>query len=96
MTLNPGSTPAPVNAAALRQINDLPGPRGWPLLGNLLQVRMPRIHRDMEAWSRQYGPFFRVRLGPTTLLVPRHINIETNPKTPSFRRKPESRGFAPK
>ena len=69
MTLNPGSTPAPVNAAALRQINDLPGPRGWPLLGNLLQVRMPRIHQDMEAWSRQYGPFFRVRLGPTRLLV---------------------------
>ena len=69
MTLNPGSTPAPVNAAALRQINDLPGPRGWPLLGNLLQVRMPRIHRDMEAWSKQYGPFFRVRLGPTRLLV---------------------------
>ena len=69
MTLNPGSTPAPVNAAALRQINDLPGPRGWPLLGNLLQVRMPRIHQDMEAWSKQYGPFFRVRLGPTRLLV---------------------------
>lgn len=53
----------------LRSIEDLPGPRGWPLIGNMPQVRMARIHQDMERWSRQYGPLFRVRLGPTRLLV---------------------------
>ena len=38
--------------ANLRNYEDLPGPRGWPLLGNLPQVKASRIHRDMEAVSR--------------------------------------------
>lgn len=59
----------PAPAAPLRRIEDLPGPRGWPLLGNSAQVRMRRIHRDIEAWTRRYGPFFRARLGRTRLLV---------------------------
>ena len=63
---NPSAEAAPQR---LRSIDELPGPRGWPLLGNLPQVRMAHIHQDMERWSRQYGPLFRVRLGPTPLLV---------------------------
>jgi cytochrome P450 len=53
----------------LRQIEDLPGPRRWPLVGSLLQVTLSRIHQDMEAWSRRYGPLFHVRLGTTPVLV---------------------------
>ena len=59
----------PVIPAPVQRIEDLPGPRGWPLLGNLLQVKFSRIHRDLEAWSRVYGPLFRVRLGSTRMLV---------------------------
>jgi cytochrome P450 len=62
--MNPG-----ISAPALRSLEDLPGPRGWPLLGNVLQVKFSRIHRDMEAWSREYGPVFFVKLGPTPVLV---------------------------
>jgi len=53
----------------LRRIEDLPGPRAWPLLGNLLQVKISRIHQDIEAWARLYGPVFRVQLGRTTMVV---------------------------
>ena len=53
----------------LRSMDELPGPRGWPFLGNLPQVRMAHIHQDIERWCPLYGPIFRVRLGPTRLLV---------------------------
>ena len=53
----------------LRQLRDLPGPPGWPLLGNSFQVRPERIHLDVEAWARQYGPVFRMRLGRYDQLV---------------------------
>lgn len=58
------STPAPA-----RRIADLPGPRGLPLLGNLLQIRLPRLHLDLERWARRYGPCYRIRLGRTPVLV---------------------------
>ena len=53
----------------LRNIDSLPGPRGWPLLGNLPQLRPWRMHRDVEAWSLRFGPLFRMRFGRTPVLV---------------------------
>lgn len=58
-----------VQPPALRQIKDLPGPRGLPLLGNVLQMDTVQIHKSMERWSRQYGPFFRVSFGTNKVLV---------------------------
>jgi cytochrome P450 len=55
-------------APPLREIADLPGPRGWPIVGNALQVDRTRIHQTVEAWAREFGPFFRFRLGKRTLL----------------------------
>ena len=60
---------APASAPVLRNIDDLPGPRGLPLIGNLLQIRRARIHRNVEAWCRQYGPYFRFGIGGRTFLV---------------------------
>ncbi len=57
------------NQQRLREIHELPGPRGWPLVGNLLQIERSRVHQDIEAWARQYGPSFRMRFGPTEFLV---------------------------
>ncbi len=57
------------NPPALRQIKNLPGPRAWPLVGNALQVKVSRIHRDMEQWCQRYGPLFKVYLGRRPLLV---------------------------
>ncbi|MES2935572.1 MAG: cytochrome P450 [Pseudomonadota bacterium] len=53
----------------LRQIADLPGPRPLPLVGNMLQITLRRMHQDAERWARQYGKFFRIFLGPTQVLV---------------------------
>lgn len=50
-------------STTLRQIADLPGPRGLPVLGNLLQVKVNRIHLDVEQWAREFGPFFHFRIG---------------------------------
>lgn len=57
------------SAPTLRQIKNLPGPRAWPLVGNALQIKVSRIHRDMEQWCLRYGPLFRVYLGRRPLLV---------------------------
>jgi len=54
---------------APRSMDQLPGPRGWPLLGNLPQMKPIRIHRVVEDWSRQHGGLFRIRIGRTPILV---------------------------
>ena len=54
-----------MDTRTLRRLKDLPGPRGWPLLGNTLQVKPARIHLDVEQWAAQFGPLFRMRLGRT-------------------------------
>ena len=60
-------TDAPLQV--LRRVRDLPGPRGWPIIGNLLQVKPAQVHLDIERWSRQYGPLFRITLGPQPIIV---------------------------
>ena len=54
---------------ALRELTTLPGPRGWPLVGNMFQISRSQLHRNVEAWGRRFGPFFRLQLGRRTLLV---------------------------
>lgn len=54
---------APRTTAALRRVGDLPGPRQWPLVGNLLQFDLPQLHRQMEGWAARYGPAYRLGIG---------------------------------
>src|SRR5207248_1559602 len=71
-TMQPGSADtdaAALEPAHLRRIDDLPGPFAWPLIGNVLQLNWTRAHRDVEQWSRKYGRLFRMRFGPTRVLV---------------------------
>jgi cytochrome P450 len=49
--------------------NDLPGPKGLPLIGNLHQVRFSTLHQYFEKQALQYGDVFKVKLGPTRLTV---------------------------
>jgi len=60
------ATPA---TGALRQLSDLPGPKGLPLLGNALQLRPRKVHADVEAMAQRYGALFRMRLGRRQALV---------------------------
>ncbi len=56
-------------APALRTVESLPGPRPWPLAGNLPNMRLDRIHRDVEEWSKRYGPVFRINIGNVPMVV---------------------------
>ncbi len=54
---------------ALTPLRDLPGPRGLPLLGNLLQIRFDRLHLTLEDWAERYGPMYAMRIGPHRIAV---------------------------
>lgn len=51
-----------------RSLADLPGPRGLPLLGNLLQIDNARFHLTLEDFWRAHGNLFSFRLGTTRCL----------------------------
>jgi cytochrome P450 len=53
----------------MRQISELPAPRGLPLVGNLLQIDTQRLHITAEGWRRQFGDYFRFRNGPREIVV---------------------------
>ena len=56
-------------ARPLRTLEDLPGPRGWPFVGNALQLKDGKSHIHMEEWAAQYGPIYTFRIGPLNVLV---------------------------
>ena len=56
-------------ATAQRRLQDLPGPKGWPLLGNLPQIEAPRFHLQLGAWAREYGRFYQLRMANRRVLV---------------------------
>ena len=51
-------------AAATRRFEDLPGPRGLPLLGNAWRMRPGSAHQQMERWAEEFGPCYRLEMGP--------------------------------
>jgi cytochrome P450 len=53
----------------LRRLADLPGPKGWPVLGNLPQIKAEHFHRQLGAWAQQYGRMYRLRLANRQILV---------------------------
>ena len=56
-------------AAATRQVADLPGPPGWPVLGNLAQIRAPEFHLQLEGWAQQFGRYYKLRMANRLVLV---------------------------
>ncbi len=69
--IDAGSAAAPAVPAPRprRRFEDLPGPRPWPLVGNLLQLDTPRMHRQLEDWAARYGAFYALRLGRQRVIV---------------------------
>lgn len=45
-----------------RPLTTLPGPRGLPLLGNLMQLKATQLHTILEHWADTYGPLYTFRL----------------------------------
>ncbi|KAI0198674.1 3-hydroxyphenylacetate 6 hydroxylase [Astrocystis sublimbata] len=53
---------------ASARIPGLKGPRGWPLIGSLLDVRDNAAMKYQE-WARRYGDVYQVQLGNTNVVV---------------------------
>jgi cytochrome P450 len=53
----------------LRRFDQLPGPRGIPLLGNALQLEGHRFHQQLEQWRLEFGPLFKMQIGKRKLLA---------------------------
>ena len=61
-------TPA-ASPKAYREFDELPGPRGVPIFGNLLQIDSTRMHLQLEQWCEMFGPVFKLRLGRRRVVV---------------------------
>lgn len=40
----------------------VPGPPGYPLIGNLFQLQSGRLHHQAVDWGQQYGDIFRLNI----------------------------------
>jgi cytochrome P450/nitrite reductase/ring-hydroxylating ferredoxin subunit len=54
---------------ATRTLEDLPGPKGLPVLGNIHQIEPTKLHLILERWGAQYGPVFLYRKGSAPVVV---------------------------
>ena len=50
-------------------IDQLPGPHGVPILGNLLDLNTPNPMETIIEWGRQWGPIFRLRVPGRDLVI---------------------------
>ncbi len=62
-------TTPPEPASSPRRLAELPGPPALPLLGHALRLDASRLHLQLEAWGRRYGPLYRIRLRRDCLVV---------------------------
>jgi cytochrome P450/nitrite reductase/ring-hydroxylating ferredoxin subunit len=52
-----------------RNLDDLPHKKNVPLLGNLLQLDLGRLHEILEQWARDFGGPFTYRVGMHRVLA---------------------------
>lgn len=72
-----------------RSLAELPGPRGLPWLGNLLELDQARFHLTLESFWRRYGELFSFRIGPQRCLgvaAPELVRSALRERPHDFRR----------
>jgi cytochrome P450 len=55
--------------ASVRRLDDLPSPKGLPLLGNLLDLDPAGLHLALERWQKELGSPYVLRMGPRRVYV---------------------------
>jgi cytochrome P450/nitrite reductase/ring-hydroxylating ferredoxin subunit len=81
--------PSSAQISPTRTIDDLPGPRPLPLIGNLHQLKASRGHLILEEWSGRYGPTYQLRMGLVRVVAtadPALIGAALRSRPEAFRR----------
>jgi cytochrome P450 len=60
-----------------RTIDDLPGPRRLPLIGNAHRVRPTTMHLTAERWCQLHGPIYRFDIGRRRVVVVGDADVVT-------------------
>lgn len=42
---------------------------GWPVIGNLLQLKEKKPHKTFLRWAEAYGPIYSIKTGASTVIV---------------------------
>lgn len=50
-------------------VKDLPGPKGLPLLGSLLEIDLKRLHRILEQWADLYGEMYHFKIAGKSVVA---------------------------
>src|SRR5271165_1082418 len=58
-----GLKPAAALPAATRSLEDLPGPKPLPLIGNFHQLDSTKAHLILEEWAARYGSIYQFWMG---------------------------------
>jgi cytochrome P450 len=82
----------PVSVHSNRTLKNLPGPDGLPILGNILQLDLTKLHLILEQWADTYGPLYKFRIARKNVVVVSDANLinEVLRKRPAAYRRLES------
>ena len=70
------STPStPLAPRSVRSLAQLPGPKGLPVLGNILQLHPRRLHLTLEDWCREFGRIYVYKLMNRPFVVIADANL---------------------
>jgi cytochrome P450 len=58
-----------VGALGLRTLDQLPGPRTLPFLGNALAIKPKELHRIVSGWADQFGPLYVFKVASQRILT---------------------------
>ncbi len=72
-----------------RTLDSLPGPKGWPLLGSVLELRPETSHLAFERWAREHCTPYTFRIGRSravAIAAPDAVRAVMQDRPDAFRR----------